>query len=253
MSLIELKNVSLDYTINSGSDSLRKAAAVYFQSMFRNRHNKKFTEITTKHYRALNNISLSLDKGDRLGLIGPNGAGKSTLLRVLAKVYQPHSGSVKINGKISNLFDIKLGMNVDATGAENIVDLVTLRGYSKKYALNKLDEIAAFTDLGGFLSQPVRTYSSGMKMRLAFSIVTSFPYDILLIDEGIGTGDARFMKKSKQRLSQALNSSDVLVLASHSNRLLEEFCNKAIVLDKGEIQFVGNVKESLDFYEKNLT
>ena len=252
MSSIELNNVSLDYLIKTGSDSIKKTAAQLLNRVFKNQADSQKT-IKNSSYRALNNINLTINKGDRLGLIGQNGAGKSTLLRVLAKIYKPNVGTVKINGKISSLFDVNLGINAEATGYENIINLAVMRGFSKKQALGLTADIEAFTELGLFLNNPVKTYSSGMQMKLAFAVSTAIPPEIMLIDEIIGVGDARFMGKAIQRLSNIIEKSHVLVLTSHSNDIIKQFCNKVVVLDRGEIKFAGPINDGIDYYDSTLS
>lgn len=249
-SMIQLDNVSLDYLVKTGSDSIKKSIINCL-----NRYiliNNSAPDVTkNSSYRALNNITLSFNTGDRIGLLGRNGSGKSTLLRVLAKIYKPTIGSVSVQGNLSNIFDVNLGMNVEATGYENIINLSVLRGLSKKEALNQLPSIEMFTELGPFLHQPVRTYSAGMQMKLAFSVATSASSNILLIDEIIGVGDAHFMDKAKKRLETHIEKSHILVLASHSTAIIRQFCNKVIVLNKGEVQFNGDVESGIRFYEGN--
>lgn len=242
MTSITLTDVSLDYIVKSGTDSLKKSL-LYF--------GRRRQDYSLRHssFRALDNISLSLQPGDRVGLIGRNGAGKSTLLRVLAKIYKPRIGKIQINGNIAGLFDVCLGMDPEATGYENILNLAMMRGFSKKESLSFIPEIEEFTELSSFLHGPVRTYSTGMQMKLAFAVATARPADIMLVDEIIGAGDAHFMKKATDRLTSVVKDSQILVLSSHSNDVIERFCNKVLVLEKGKIQFLGSMQEGLQFYE----
>ena len=185
--------------------------------------------------KALRDINISLKEGDRLGLVGHNGAGKSTLLKVLAGIYQPTSGSVNVKGRIVSTLNIALGMEPEATGFENIVIRGLLLGMKLVEINKKLDEIAAFTELGEYLHMPVRIYSSGMTTRLAFATVTAMDSDILLMDEVIGTGDTAFMDKAEKRLNEFINRSKIIVLASHSDHVIKKFCNKALLLEHGQI------------------
>jgi len=185
--------------------------------------------------KALRDISFSLKEGDRLGLVGHNGAGKSTLLKVLAGIYQPTTGSVKAKGRIVSTLNISLGMEPEATGFESIIIRGLLLGMKRAEINKKLDEIAAFTELGEYLDMPVRIYSSGMATRLAFATVTAMDSDILLMDEVIGTGDAAFMDKAEKRLNEFMNRSKIIVLASHSDQVIKKFCNKALLLEHGQI------------------
>ena len=213
---------------------------------------EKKTLIKNDSFRALNGINLQLNKGDRVGLLGKNGAGKSSLLRVMARVYTPSFGQIEVNGKISSLFDINLGFNIEATGYENIINLGILRGWSREQARSVVDEIGAFTELGDFLDKPVRTYSSGMQMKLAFGVATSTVSDIMLIDEVIGVGDTKFMEKAQRRILNLVNQVHILVLTSHSTEVIERFCNKVVVMDAGQIKYMGDCKSGIDFYNETL-
>ena len=197
---------------------------------------------------ALRDISFALKEGDRLGLVGHNGAGKSTLLKVLAGIYQPTTGSVKAKGRIVSTLNISLGMEPEATGFENIIIRGLLLGMKRAEINKKLDEIAAFTELGEYLDMPVRIYSSGMTTRLAFATVTAMDSDILLMDEVIGTGDAAFMDKAEKRLNEFMNRSKIIVLASHSDQVIKKFCNKALLLEHGRIIAAGNPDEVITTY-----
>jgi len=191
--------------------------------------------------KALDDISFKLEEGDRLGLIGHNGAGKSTLLRVLATIYEPSRGTFSYRGKISSLLDVMLGINPESTGYENIYIRGALLGLSHKEIKIKLNDIAEFTELGDFLYMPIRTYSSGMLMRLAFAVATSIQPDILLMDEAIGVGDKNFIEKANARLQQLIEKTSILVLASHSDDIIRKFCNKILVLNSGKMEYFGKI------------
>lgn len=198
---IRLKNVSLDYILKTGSNSIKKTIIHTFKKILKRPLMDQSTIFNTS-YRALNNITLEINTGDRIGILGRNGAGKSSLLRVLAKIYKPNVGEIEIKGKISGLFDVNLGMNIEATGYENIINLSIMRGISRKDAYQVINNIESFTELGNFLNNPVRTYSTGMQMKLAFAVATCYSSDIVLIDEIIGAGDMHFMKKATQRIEK---------------------------------------------------
>lgn len=198
--------------------------------------------------KALRNINFTLNEGDRVGLVGHNGAGKSTLLKVLAGIYQPTTGSVEVTGRIVSTLNISLGMEPEATGHENIIIRGLLLGMKRAEINRKLHEIAAFTELGEFLDMPVRIYSSGMATRLAFATITAMDSDILLMDEVIGTGDAAFMNKAESRMNDFMNRSKIIVLASHSNSVIKKFCNKALLLEHGEIIYTGCVEDVISTY-----
>jgi lipopolysaccharide transport system ATP-binding protein len=179
---------------------------------------------------ALHNINLELKDGDRLGVMGPNGAGKSTLLRTLAGVYLPTSGTIKVKGSIASLIDISLGMDAEATGYENIRMRAIMMGMKLKQIKLIEDEIADFTELGKFLELPIRTYSTGMHMRLGFAVSTTVPADIILMDEWLSVGDSDFLMKAEKRLHDYIQKSSILVIASHSEDLIAKLCNQVIRL-----------------------
>jgi ABC-type polysaccharide/polyol phosphate transport system ATPase subunit len=198
--------------------------------------------------KALRDINLTLDKGDRLGLVGHNGAGKSTLLRVLSGVYEPPIGTVTIDGQVSALTDMMMGMDIEATGYENIILRSVFLGVPIDQAKRSVAEIEEFSELGNFLHLPLRTYSSGMMLRLAFAVTTAVTPEILIMDEIIGAGDAAFFAKAEQRLNRIIGDSHILVVASHSEFTLQRFCNKAALLKEGRLVLVGSVDEVLAAY-----
>lgn len=197
---------------------------------------------------ALNDISVVARHGDRVGLVGHNGAGKSTLLRAVAGVYEPVRGTTTICGSVASLIDLTLGMDMEATGYENIRIRCLLLGLSQQQINAQSDEIADVTELGDFLSMPIRTYSSGMLLRLAFAISTSVVSDILLMDEWIGAGDASFIKKAESRLKNLLGRAGILFIASHSDEIIRDNCNRALWLEKGGIRCDGPPAEVLREY-----
>jgi lipopolysaccharide transport system ATP-binding protein len=188
---------------------------------------------------ALNNISIDVKSGERVGLIGHNGAGKTTLLRVLAGVYEPVRGSMKRIGKTSSLFDLSYGFDPNSTGLENILIRGMYLGLDRATLLKLREGIADFSELGGYVHIPVNTYSAGMLMRLAFAISTSVSPDILLMDEWLAVGDANFQKKAEQRLLELIGGSGILVMATHSLGIMERICNRLIWLDAGTIRADG--------------
>jgi lipopolysaccharide transport system ATP-binding protein len=197
---------------------------------------------------ALKNIDLEIVAGDRIGIIGHNGSGKSTMLRLLSGVYEPSSGKIKRSGTVSSLVDISLGINGENTGRENIFLRGKLMGLSKKEIDQKIDEIIEFSELGEYINLPVRIYSSGMLLRLAFSVSTSITADILIMDEWLSVGDGAFAERSSQRLKNLVDESEILVIASHTRELLEETCNKIVWLEHGLIRKVGPTQEILPEY-----
>jgi ABC-type polysaccharide/polyol phosphate transport system ATPase subunit len=198
--------------------------------------------------RALDNVSLTINHGDQLGLIGHNGAGKSTLLRVLAGIYEPSLGALTIDGYVSPLFDVSPGLDLDDTGYENIVTCALLLGMSRDEIERKMPEIVAFTELSDYLALPARTYSSGMLVRLGFAIATAIDPEILLLDEGLGAGDARFATRAAKRVEAMIERSSIMVLASHSDDLIRQMCNRVILLDHGRVLADGPTTDVLEMY-----
>ncbi|GAA3024617.1 galactan export ABC transporter ATP-binding subunit Wzt/RfbE [Actinokineospora globicatena] len=198
---------------------------------------------------ALNDITLSLREGDRVALVGHNGAGKSTLLRLLSGIYEPTRGTTEISGKIAPVFDLAVGMDPEISGLENILIRGMFLGMSRKQMQERVDDIADFCELGRFLTMPLRTYSTGMRVRLALGVVTSIDPEILLLDEGIGAIDAEFMAKARTRLVDLVRRSGMLVFASHSDELLFELCDKAIWMDGGHVRMHGSLREVLTAYK----
>ena len=197
---------------------------------------------------ALKNLDLEIVSGDRLGIIGHNGSGKSTLLRLLSGIYEPSSGEIQRSGSISSLVDISLGINPESTGRENIFLRGKLMGLSRKEIDEKIDEIIEFSELGDYINLPVRIYSSGMLLRLAFSVSTSISADILIMDEWLSVGDGSFAERASNRLRELVDSSEILVIASHTRSLIEETCNKVVLLEHGVIKKVGPVAEIVPQY-----
>jgi ABC-2 type transport system ATP-binding protein len=198
---------------------------------------------------ALRDITLHLEHGDRVGLVGHNGAGKSTLLRLLAGIYEPTRGSARIQGKVAPVFDLGVGMDPEISGYENIIIRGLFLGMTRKEMEKRTDDIAEFTELGDYLSMPLRTYSTGMRVRLALGVVTSIDPEILLLDEGIGAVDAAFLEKARDRLNDLVKRSGLLVFASHSDEFLLELCNSAIWMDEGRIKQQGSLREVLTSYK----
>jgi ABC-2 type transport system ATP-binding protein/lipopolysaccharide transport system ATP-binding protein len=197
---------------------------------------------------ALKNISFEARHGDRIALVGNNGSGKSTLLRVLSEVYPPTRGSVEIVGRISPLFDATLGMSMDATGWDNIRMCGRLWGLTRSQVEESIPDIVEFTELGDYLSVPVRTYSTGMMLRLAFAIATVRAPEVMLIDEVIGVGDLRFFTKAFERLRSVVERASILFVASHADDILRQLCNKAIWLQNGTLMAYGEINEVIAAY-----
>lgn len=202
--------------------------------------------------RALHDVSFELTAGDRLGLIGANGAGKSTLLRVMAGIYPPTQGNIETCGNAVPLLDINLGMDEMSTGRQNIRLRGLLLGMSERELKSKTEEIAEFTELGDYLDLPLRTYSSGMRVRLGFAISTAVDAEILLLDEVLGVGDARFQEKARDRVLNMHSRAEIVVLALHSNEMIKRICNKALWLNQGKIVAMGSSETVVGAYEEYI-
>jgi ABC-type polysaccharide/polyol phosphate transport system ATPase subunit len=248
MVAIDLIHVGVDYPIyDSRARSLKQAITTLGGRLSRKNHNGRIV------VEALRNVTLSLRPGDRVGLIGRNGAGKSTLLKVLAGVYEPWLGRAQVTGRVASILDMTMGMDFEATGYENIVIRSVLLGMTFAEARSKIPEIQEFTELGEFLNLPIRSYSSGMLLRLAFAIATSGDSDILLVDEIIGAGDASFARKARERIEMTIERAKIVVIASHDESVVANLCTRAIVLSGGQIAFDGSTSDALAFYKASLT
>ncbi len=232
MSQISLKHVSVDIPIfNSQRRSFKKTVMGVATG-----GRVGLTEKGQTIVRSLDDISFNIFPHERVGLLGHNGAGKSTLLRVLSKVYTPTSGVIEIEGKIGSLIDISLGIDSEATGVENIYLRAALLGIPKNRVDKELDSLVEFTQLGDFINMPVRTYSTGMHMRLAFGVSTMIRPDILLMDEWLSVGDQQFQALAEERLNNLIERSNILVIASHSRQLIERCCTRVLWLEHGNLK-----------------
>ena len=238
MTKIVLTNVTLNYPLYVAHNmSVRKALLEFFIS---NKGVNKKSSVN--HLTALDDVSLILLPGDRLGVLGDNGAGKSTLLRVIAGIFKPTSGEVLVEGKISSLLDIFFGINMDATGRENILIRGILLGLSRHQITKISEKIIEFVDIKEFIDYPIKTYSTGMKMRIAFAISLHITADILILDEWLSVGDKDFVQKAEKALVDKISSAKIVVYASHSEEQIKRTCNKIIYLKKGRISsFYENI------------
>ena len=209
-------------------------------------------QLNYKEFWALKDISFKINKGDRVGIVGLNGAGKSTLLKVISGVLKPTEGKVKISGNIAPLLELGAGFNKQYTGVENIYLYGAMLGYSKAFLNEKFDEIVKFSELGEFINVPVKNYSSGMKSRLGFAIATIVEPDILILDELLSVGDAKFRKKSTNKIKSMIDNNVTVLFVSHSIEQVLELCNKAILLEKGHLVAYGSSEEIAELYQKKL-
>lgn len=238
--LIDLKEISLIYPIYGANSRSLKSSVIHFATGGRLTRDHSIVQV-----EALKNINLQLKNGDRLGLVGHNGAGKTTLLKVLAQIYEPSAGTLSIQGQTNCLFDIMVGMDHSLTGYENILLRGFILGLSKREVEKAIPKIEEFAELGDFIKMPLKSYSSGMTLRLAFGIITSIPSQILLVDEVVNVGDARFVEKAKTRMASLVHQSDILVLSTHDTNIIKEFCTYAARLEHGKIISFGPVEEVL--------
>ena len=248
MASIHLRNVTVEFPIyQMGARSLKKMliSGGTRGNLARDAHDRVMV-------RALNDITFDIENGERIGLIGANGAGKTTLLKVLAGIYKPTQGRAHIAGHTTALINSSVGLNPDSTGRENIILRGLYMDIHPRDMRDRIDQVAEFTELGSYLDMPVRTYSAGMMVRLAFAVSTCIPPEILILDEWLAAGDAQFLTKAQRRMEEFVNRSSILVLASHSFELIEQWCERAVYLKDGVIEALGPVGEVVARYKENL-
>ena len=242
-STIDVRDVSVLFPLYHGnSRSLKKLLVAAASGRLAEDRRHRVT------VRALSNITFNLKSGERLGLIGSNGAGKTTLLRVLAGIYEPVTGSVRVNGTLNALLDPSLGMNLELTGRENILLRGLYGGMSRSRAKQLEEDVIAFAELSDFIDLPVRIYSAGMVVRLGFALATAIQPRVLLMDEWFLAGDASFLTKARRRLEDMVQSADTFVLSTHSNDIIVEWCTRVLWLDKGRIRADGPAREIVAEY-----
>ena len=238
--VISLRNVSMYYKLyNSPKDRLKEAL-----SPTRKKYHKEFY--------ATNDINLEIKKGEIVGIVGKNGSGKSTLLKLITGILTPSTGNIIVNGDISALLELGSGFNPQFTGIENIYFYGTVLGFSKKQMDEKLDEIIAFADIGEFISQPIKTYSSGMKSRLGFAVAIHIEPEILILDEVLSVGDVLFKRKSYAKMQEFFESGKTIIYVSHNTNEVNRLCTRAVFLLDGEIIMDGDPKTITKYYEKYL-
>jgi ABC-type polysaccharide/polyol phosphate transport system ATPase subunit len=234
--IIEAKNLSLEY---------RRNESISLKNIF---SRKNIQSIYSKH-KALDSVSFKMEKGKVYGLIGNNGAGKSTLLRVLSGTVSPTEGTISVNANKVNLLALGIGFTKELTGRNNIILNGLLLGFSKEEILEKIDDIIDYSEIGEFIEKPMRTYSSGMVSRLAFSVAINLKTEVLLIDEVLGVGDMNFREKSYKSMVKMVRDKDITaVLVTHSINSILELCDEAIYLEKGKLVMSGSTKEVVDYY-----
>lgn len=235
---IQIQDLRLDLPVyDQATRSLKK-------DMIRGLVGSRIDEDEGRRYiRAIDGMNLTVRQGERIGLVGHNGAGKTTLLKTIAGIYQPTSGRIETTGSITALIDIAAGVNVEASGYENIIIRGLYLGHGLPEIQDRIDHIVAFSELGDYINLPLRAYSSGMISRLLFSVSTAFEPDILLLDEGIIAGDPAFNEKASHYLADYTGRAGIVMLASHSKELMHMFCNKGIKLNRGQIIAEGEIEE----------
>jgi len=246
VSFVRLENVSVEFPIYQGSSRSLKKLLLATST----RGNLARDARDRVNVRALSGVSFELRSGDRFALVGANGAGKTTLLKVLAGVFEPTDGRIISHGHVTSLLDTSVGLNVDATGYENIILRGMYMGMHPREMAQRAPAIAEFTELGDYLEMPVRTYSAGMMVRLAFAISTCVAPDILVMDEWVSAGDARFLAKAQRRIEEFVRHSSILVLASHSLDLIEKWCSRGILLHHGQMLRIGPIEEVIASYRR---
>lgn len=245
---IQVDGISKVYEIyDRPLDRLKKGVLTRVRSYLRLKHKAYF-----RAHQALGDISFTVHKGETLGIIGHNGAGKSTILQVICGTLTPTSGSVSVTGRISALLELGAGFNPDFTGKENVYMGASIAGLSKHEIDEKYDDILAFAEIGDFIHQPVKTYSSGMYVRLAFAVSIILTPDILIVDEALSVGDAYFQKKCKDKLAEFTAAGGTLLLVTHSTESLIQMCDRGVVLDKGQLIFDGATKDAVAAYMRKI-
>ena len=243
--MIELENISMRFNLGIEKDFSIKQAFVNFFSFKKRKKDKK-----NETFWALNDVSLKVKKGEVVGLIGSNGAGKSTLLKVVSGVMKPTKGKVTVNGDISPMIELGAGFDMNLTARENIYLNGAILGYSKKFLIEKFDEIVEFSELREFLDVPVKNFSSGMIAKLAFSIATIVNPQILIVDEILSVGDIKFQEKSKNKMMEMITGGTTVLYVSHSINSIKSLCTKVVWLEHGKIIKMGDPKEICDEYIK---
>jgi lipopolysaccharide transport system ATP-binding protein len=244
MAQIELDGVGLTFWVRQNK---RTSLKEYLLGHLLRRTRNPLMEV-----RALRDVSLKIEQGDRVGVLGHNGAGKSTLLKLLAGIYPPTEGRRLVQGNISSLFDISLGFEADSSGWDNIAYRCYLQGETPRSVQRKREAIAAFSELGDFLNMPVRYYSAGMLVRLAFSIATSVEPEVLLVDEVLSVGDLAFLNKARERMKELMDRAQLIVMVSHDLDSLTRVCNRAVWMDHGQVLRAGPVNEVVDAYRDSV-
>lgn len=243
---IFLRNVSLRYDVHYGQATSLKETVINFV------HRRKYSDRRAESVHALKDVTLQIHDGERIGVIGRNGAGKSSLLKVISSILKPTSGEIRVDGQVQPLIEIAAGFNPEFSGRENIYLNGYMLGFSRAQIAAKEAEIVDFCELGSFIDMPVKYYSSGMSVRLAFTIATSVDPHYLIFDEMLAAGDAAFIEKAKNRVQQLVDRAKILIVVSHSLELIQQMCERCLVLDRGQIVFDGPPSAAIQFYQDSI-
>ncbi|WP_195980082.1 ABC transporter ATP-binding protein [Clostridium butyricum] len=239
--MIRVENVCMDYKMTYDKVNSIKE---YFTKLIKG-------QLKYKEFHALSNVTFNVEKGEVVGILGHNGAGKSTILKVISGILKPTHGKVVVNGNIVPMLELGSGFDYDLTGKENIFLNGAILGYSKEFLSNKYNEIVEFSELDNFIDMPIRNYSSGMLMRLAFSIATVINPEILIVDEILAVGDANFQEKSKARMLELMAGGTTVLFVSHSLDQIRELCNRVVWLDHGKVKMIDETQKVCDEYIKS--
>ena len=249
MALIDLQSISISLPIYNARGRALKTE-ILRRTVGGNIEHPKDRRVTV--IQALDDVTLRVNDGERVGLVGRNGAGKTTLLRVMSRIYPPTSGTVRILGSISSMTDLSVGMNPEASGYENILMRGIMLGLTRKQAAALIPDVEDFTELGEYLELPIRTYSAGMMLRLAFAVSTAVKPDIIILDEMVSAGDAAFMEKARARLTELIKHASILVLATHDDGTLKQLCTVAVWMNAGRMAAVGDIDSVLAQYHSEV-
>lgn len=240
--MIEVNNVTMEFKMaNDRVNSLKETVIASLRG-----------KLKYQHFRALDHVSFSVDKGEVFGLIGSNGAGKSTLLKIISGILYPTEGSANVQGHIAPLLELGAGFDPELSARENIFLNGALLGYSKEFLNEKYDEIVEFSELKDFINVPVRNYSSGMIMRLGFSIATIVKPEVLIVDEILSVGDEHFKRKSGEKMKSLMNGDTTVLLVSHDIKQIQSMCNRVLWLEKGKVRMIGDSKEVCKAYLESV-
>ncbi len=239
MPIVSVKNISLKFKMEQNrANSLKEFCVRWLKR-----------DLKSEDFWALTEVSFDVEKGDVIGIIGHNGAGKSTLLKVISGIMKPTKGTIEAHGNIVPMLELGSGFDMELSGRENIYLNGAILGYSEEFLNEKYDEIVAFSELGNFIEAPLRTYSSGMLARLAFSVACIVEPEILIVDEILSVGDADFQEKSRARMMELMTGGTTVFFVSHSLKQIREMCNKVVWLEHGKIQAIGKTEEICNMYE----